>query len=221
MHTSAYTAPNYAASPVTLQQVKDHLKIDGTDFDNEIGIARLSAIAKVAAATKCALSPQVQNIYFDRWPGEWLHGQPWPWREWDSYVLPFYPVNSIVSLIYTGSDGTATTWGSSNYLLNTAAQPCKLHRAYGISWPSITKYPVNPIAIRIQCGYTDGNPSTNGPAFPDELKSAILLMAEHLFRNSSVVEVGITPQFSAVVQRSYDYLIEPFILGHQGAIYEQ
>lgn len=222
MNTAVVTAPNYAASPVTLQEVKNHLKLDSTAFDDQISIIRLAAIAKVASVTKNALAPQVHDIFFDRWPGEILHEQQqWPWRDCESFALPFYPVNAISSFKYTGSDGTVTTWDTSNYILNAAAKPCRVVRGYSVSWPSVTKYPVNPIAIRIQCGYTDNNPSTNGPSIPDQLKQAILLCCEHWFRNSSSVEVGVTPTFSTKVQQSFDWLIDEFIVGNQGAIYEQ
>ena len=222
MQTAVVTVPNYNLSPVTLQEVKNHLKMDSPNFDDQLELIRLGAIEEFAAESGLALAPQVQDIFFDRLPGETLHPQQqWPWRDCEYYALPFYPVNSIASFKYTDSGATVTTWSTANYILNSAVKPCRVYRSYGVSWPSFIKYPVNPISIRVQCGYTDNNPSTNGPAIPNDIKNAILLMCEHRFRNSSAVEIGVTPTFATVVPKSYSAILERYRIGNQGAIYEQ
>jgi uncharacterized phiE125 gp8 family phage protein len=78
---------------------------------------------------------------------------------------------------YKDCDGTTTTMTvGTDYLVETNGdERGRIVLPYGVSWPSVTLYPSNPICIEFICGWTAA------ALVPSKIKSAILLGAADLY----------------------------------------
>lgn len=150
-----------ASEPVTLAEVKLHLRIDGTDEDALLNVLIASARRWFEDITGRTLYATTYEYSL----GEWPCG--------DRIVLPrATTLTSIASLVYFGTDGTPATWDASNYIADTVRMPGALVLAYGNSWPSADLYPVEPIRIRYTAGMATSSPLTY---VPDGIRQTLLL----------------------------------------------
>jgi len=116
--------------------------------------------------TRRALLTQTWYYYLDGFPSDK-----------DYIVLPFGNLQSISSVKYKDTDGTETTLvENTDYIVETNGEGCgRLVLPYGISWPSVSLYPSNPITIEFVCGWTAA------ASVPKNLKRAIKFAAEDAY----------------------------------------
>lgn len=147
--------------PVSLAELKLHLRIDHSDEDELLKLILLTARESVENFTARALLTQTWDICLDSFPNG------------DFIELPYGNLQSVTSVKYKDSDGTETTLTeTTDYLVETnKEQKGRIVLPYGESWPSDTLYPSNPITIRFVCGWTKATD------IPSSIKSAILLWA--------------------------------------------
>ena len=105
------------------------------------------------------------DYYLDEWPR-------------DVIELPMSPVLTCTAIAYTDSDGTATTWTASEYILDVAGYVGRIVPASGYSWPSVTLKPISGIKITYTAGY--GPLATD---VPQKTRQAIMLLAAELYEN--------------------------------------
>jgi len=123
----------------------------------------------VEAQTWRALVTQTWDLCLDAWPT-------------DAFIeLPYPPVQSVTSITYTDADGIVTTLPTTEYGVDTAADPGRVTLKYGKSWPGVTLGTVNPIVVRFVAGY--------GAAVtvPYLLKQAMLFLVGHYYENREAV----------------------------------
>lgn len=161
--------------PVSLAEVKNHLRVDVSDDDTLIGGLIQAAREYIEETTHRALVTQTWTLSLENWP------------RGDRIVLPRPPAISVTSVVYIDSDGDSNTFAAANYNVDTVCEPGELVLAYGCSWPSGTLRPMSPITVIYQAGY--------GAAalVPQHLKQAILLLAAHWYENreTSVTGAGV------------------------------
>lgn len=154
--------------PVTLDEIKDHLRIvDFTDHDSQL-IGLITASREwVESYTGRALIQQTWKYYLQDWPSG------------DEFELPFPPLQSVTSIKYTDSDDDETEWDSTEYEVDTDSEPGRVILAYGYTWPSTTLHPKNPIKVEFVAGYdSEGSPADYLVNIPQAIKAAILLDIE-------------------------------------------
>ena len=137
-----------------------------------------SARQHVEAITRRALITQTWDAFLDEFPGV-------PFIE-----VPFGKFQSVTasSFTYTDSAGTTTIMVSTtDFLVDTSSDPGRIILPYGVSWPSFTPYPVNPITFRFTCGY--GATSASVPA---AIRTAIKMFAADLYEIRETQVVGQT-----------------------------
>lgn len=168
------TAP--VIEPVTLSEVKLHLRVDHDDED-----ALLTNLIKVARelvedGTWRALLTQTWELRLDHWPRMPLE-------------MPKPPLQSIVSIKYLDSDGMENTVASSVYDVDTYSEPGRLFFKKGQSWPSTTLYERGAVRIQFKSGWLA---ATN---VPYKIKAAILLLVGHYYENREevIISSGLTP----------------------------
>ena len=194
MQTSLHTAP--AVDPVTLTEVKNHLRIDLLNFDHDDYLKNIiaAAVHEIEQITKRRLITQTWQAFYDYWPSNGF------------LELPFGQLQSVTHVKYTDTDADVTTWDSSEYIVDTDSDPGRVVLGYGESWPTDTLYPSNPIEVQFVCGYG------LAVSVPDMIKQAIKLKISDLFENreSTVVGGGITVvnQLASIKQ-----LLRPYRLG--------
>jgi uncharacterized phiE125 gp8 family phage protein len=156
------TAPT--REPVTVEEIKDHLRID-IDTEDEL----IAVWIKVARA-HCE---KLQNMVYLT--------QTWDWYLDDFPAVPIDvplpPLQSVTSIKYTDTDDSEATVTASDYRIDTYSVPGRINLAYGVSWPAVTLKTLNGVVIRFVAGYTGVN------KVPQETKAAIKLLVGHLYEH--------------------------------------
>lgn len=170
MRIKLVTGP--ASEPVSLDEAKAQLRVDGSDDDTFISGLIAAAREHVEQTARRALITQTWHLSLDGWPS------------CDEIELPKPPLQSVTSLIYKDSVGAQTTLPTANYIVDSDSQPGRVVLAYGQSWPSGTLYPANPIQVTYVAGY---GAASDVPAWA---KQAMKLIIGHWYENREETITG-------------------------------
>jgi uncharacterized phiE125 gp8 family phage protein len=160
-----------AEEPVTVAEAKAHLRIDVDTEDSLLTGYLLAAREQCELLAKRAFVTQTIQLRLEMWP----YG--------DVIPLPRPPLQSVTSIVYTDSDGNATTMPSADYIVDSASEPGRVILGYAGSWPSVTLQPGPSIVITYVAGYGDAED------VPQRYKQAIELLAGHFFENREEIVV--------------------------------
>lgn len=96
------------------------------------------------------------------------------WPDKDFIKIPGGNLQSVVSVKWKDTAGTETTLtAGTDYIVETNGEGIgKIVLPYGVSWPSGTLYPSNPIVIRYVCGWT------TAASLPKNIKRACKFASE-------------------------------------------
>lgn len=159
-----------SGEPISVDDVKDHLRIDTADEDDYIADLIFAAREYAEKYTRLSLATQTLELMMDAFRGE------------DYFELPGSPVQSVTSIKYTDASGIETVMTSGiDYLTDLDRLPARIVRPYGKSWPVVTLHPVAPIRIRYITGY-DGSTLK----IPYNLKAGILIHVGLLYQYRDV-----------------------------------
>jgi len=163
------------ADVVSVAEAKLHCRIDHATED--VLIARLLGVARKQCEqiSQWAYTSRVMVSHVDCWP----RGGCWE--------LPYPPLQSVTSIVYTDEAGDQSTWDAANYVVDTYSTPGRILIKSGVSWPSETLQVGASIAITYVAGFGTEDD------VPDTYKQAMLLLVGHLYENreSVVVQQGI------------------------------
>ncbi len=161
------TAP--IAEPITLSDVKNHLKVDTTEDDTLIGVIIQAVREYVESYTGRALMEQTVQEYFDTFPS-FTASNPRGGIE-----IRFAPLKSLTFIKYKDSDDvTQTLTVDTDYTLDNISEPPRIFPAYGQSWPTVRDIP-NAVWIEYQAGYTAASD------VPAVIKQAMLLIIGKMY----------------------------------------
>lgn len=150
--------------PITLSDVKDHLRITDDDSQDILLTGYITAAREqVEDYLKRALITQTIEEYFD-------YGFP------NVFYLERNSVLSVTSITYTDGAGSTQTVSSSDYVLDNKSQQARVYPTYGSSWPS-PRSERNAVKITYQAGYGGRND------VPNSIKNALLLLVGSYDRN--------------------------------------
>lgn len=157
-----------SSEPVSLQEVKDHLRIDTSSDDDDL--ARKIAEARTWAEefTRRSFMPTTWKLYLSAWPR--------------AIQLFRAPLSSLTSITYIDTAGDSTVLDSSIFLTNAVAEPAIITEAWQQQWPSLRNNQYNSIIIEYIAGYA------NAASVPDPIKQAIKAKVASLyeFREDSI-----------------------------------
>jgi len=110
------------------------------------------------------------------------------WPESNYIKLPGGNLQSVTSVKWKDTDGTETTLtAGTDYLVETNGEGIgRIVLPYGVSWPSGTLYPSNPITIRYISGWT------TAALIPAKIRAALLLICSDLYVNREGQLFGIS-----------------------------
>lgn len=165
-----------AVEPVTVAEVREHLRIDHTHEDRWLLAAIRTAREDVEGYTGRALMTQTLEWSLDGWPDEgWLR-------------LPRPPLRSVVWVRWTaavgGGVGTITPEGGT-YLVDAVGSPGRIVLRPGAGWPDGELAGANGVVVRYEAGY--GGKAGDVPA---RIRHAVLMMVGHLYENREATLVG-------------------------------
>jgi len=192
MKTAIKTAP--VLKPVSLEEVKDHLRITLGNTDEDDYLQRL-----ITAGTNYAQLFLRRRLITQTWyyyPDDFPRG--------DVIVMPYGKLQSAgFTLKYTGTDAVVHTMSSDEYIIDIIQDPGRVVLDYGESWPTESLYPSNPIVIEFACGY-----GLTSASIPEEIKQAILLSISDLYENREAVFIG--QGFTLTKTGAIDQLLWPY-----------
>lgn len=171
------------APPVTLEEVKAQLRLDGNEEDALLAGYLDAAVGHAQLLTSLLLMPQTVAFEFDSFADL---AQP----------LPCGPIRSV-SVAYEGADGSAQVVDPSEYRLRErAGRACIVRRGGG--WPPLTQGSV--VTVTAEAGFEDAE------AVPATLRQAILFLTAHFYEHRTPVNIG---QQAHLLPLTFRHLVEP------------
>ena len=170
LHASRTVAP--AATPVSVAEAKEHLRLDGYEEDGLVG--RL-----IAAAT----------AHFDGWGG--VLGRALVTQTWAAtyealeapLILPLAPATSVASVTYADVGGATQTLAADQWRLIEGADAARVEPAEGVTWPQ-TAERSDAVTVTFTAGY-------GGAAdVPEALRHAILMTVHDLYEHRGEAVIG-------------------------------
>lgn len=172
MALSLVTAAN--EEPVTVDEQKEHLRIDADDNHDDSFIYTCIVAARqwIEGQTKRSIKPQTWDYSID-------YG--WPTVDGMHRIdLPLNPVKAIgdtspevFSITYVDDDGASQTLASSQYTLVSRRYGSYIVPAYNVSWPTVRNVP-NAVVVRFAAGES---------TVPEVLNMAVMVLASHYYEH--------------------------------------
>ena len=174
-----------AVEPVTLADVKAHLRVSHGDDDAFISNLITAARRQIEQRIGLCLILQGWSVYFDRWPIN------------DSLRIPLDPVLAIADIKIYGDDDIAAILDPAHYFIDRAAWPARIVLRHGRSTPQPGRV-ANGIEINLTAGY-----GATAAAVPQDLKQAILLTVAAWFGNRGDEQGGSLPLMAIALIAPY------------------
>lgn len=159
-----------AIEPVSLSDVKAHLRLSQNDDDALLGTLISAARRRIEAETGRALIAQGWSCYLDDWPGTGL------------VDLPVAPLIAVTGVTVYGDDDTPASIDPAHYYVDTVSLPPRLALRGSRVWPPPGRA-ANGIEIALTAGF-----GTTAASVPDDLRNAVMQLVAHLYENRGTGE---------------------------------
>ena len=150
--------------PLTLSEVKSHLRIDGNYDDALLNSCITSARMFFESQCEISIASQELLLALDSFD--------------DIVYLPRGPVQSVEDISY--SDTQNNTQTLADWIEDLVSNPARITPAFNQSWPSTAEV-VNAVQVSYTTGYSTAE------LVPKLLKSGMLFYVAHLYENRSAV----------------------------------
>jgi uncharacterized phiE125 gp8 family phage protein len=175
-----------AAEPVTLADMKLHLRVSNDSEDALISSLIKAAREELEHATGLALISQGWRLYLDCWPGT------------RTVLIHKAPVISLTAVTVYDEAGVPSSLPLSGFILDRFSRPSRLAVPDAITAPGKK---LNGIEVDFTAGF-----GATGVDVPDGLKRAIMLLAAHWyeFRGAEAFDrasAAWPPSFERLVSR--------------------
>ena len=181
-----------AGLPMTLEDVKTHLRMDGNAEDSLVTDYIRAATEYIEAATGIQIMRATWEATSNGFP---------TYCDDDGYMairLPRPPLVSVVSVSYVDTDGTTQTLTEgTDYAVDTRKQPGRVVPYYGASWPTARDQP-NSVTVRYVAGYLAT------ADVPHKIKQAIRYLVTHYDRFRQ-------PVISGTIQTEVDQTLQALL----------
>lgn len=186
-----YVSTAVTGEPLPLSEMRQHLMESDT--------ARDPAITSYMKAARIALEDwsgrqfmkATYTLLLDQFPtSDYLPGQ-----RVGQILLPRPPLQSVTSIGYTDTDGTAQVVATTVYGVDTTSEPGRIYLKDSQSWPTDVLNQAQSITIVYVAGYSSSATlATQQAAVPENVKHAIRLQTQHYF------DMGITQGVTEAVE---------------------
>lgn len=178
MPTTAALELSTAATvePVTVEEVKDWLRIDSDDEVDTLRSLIKAARQKCETYTRRQFITATYKYYLDDFPSDAT----------DILVLPRPPLQSINSITYVDTAGDTQTWSSDEYSADTKTEPGRVKLGYTYVWPA-SRNQRHAVTVTYVAGYGD-----SASFVPESIKTAVKFWVAHWYENRELVQTGTT-----------------------------
>jgi uncharacterized phiE125 gp8 family phage protein len=158
--------------PVTLDEAKEHLRLD-TDADDTYASALITAAReRVELFLRRALITQAFEYTLDGFPSGFID-------------LPRPPLAAVESIKYLDTGGSERTLPPESYVVDTSSDEIgRIALTCTEYWP-ITRCSINSVVIRFVAGYGDAPED-----IPQAIRQGILIEISNLYENREDIVVG-------------------------------
>jgi len=179
-----------ASEPVTVAEIKDVLRVEGSDDDTYIGNLAKAAREYVENYLDRALITQTITFWLDRFNSDYvetLDGGTYDLPR--GYVLngddrqidlPKLPLQSVTSVSTFGTDNSETTYSSSNYSVDTVSGRIYLNE--GETFPTDLRDAQGAKIVYV-AGYGD-----NATDVPEPIRQAIIIYTAKLYETRGMCD---------------------------------
>lgn len=161
------TAPT--TEPMTVAELKTHLRIDHTNDDVYLAVVLKSATQYYEKHTNRTLVSTTWDL--------WMDGFDDPFYARNGVIsLPRPPLSSVTYVKYYDASNVLQTWGTAEYSVDTFSEPGRVCTAFGYTYPQ-TYDRTGSVNIRFIAGegaYT---------AVQENHKQAVRFLSGHLYEN--------------------------------------
>ncbi|HEV7675376.1 MAG TPA: hypothetical protein VGQ12_12665 [Candidatus Angelobacter sp.] len=179
--------------PVTLPEMKTHLKLAASFVDEDAYITGLVSAARVQAEkfTHRAFLTQTWEMYLDSFPGPGLGGVAYHRTLESESIRVLKPRLQAVHFVkYLDPGGALQTMNPTDYVVDLNSEPGRITTAIGVPWPPTGRLP-NCVIVNFDGGYADttAHALAADPGF-FTIKIAIMHLAGHWYFNREPVVAG-------------------------------
>ncbi len=159
--------------PVTLEEAKAHLRLDGDADDAYVSALVTAARERVELFLRRALITQAFEYTIDGFPARQVIDLPNP------------PLQSVESIKYIDTAGNVQTIAPEDYVADASSNEIgRVALAWNRFWP-ITRCSINSVIIQFTAGYGDA-----GEDVPQAIRQGILIEVSNLYENREDVIIG-------------------------------
>lgn len=169
---------------VTLEEAKIHLRVDGSEEDDYISSLIAASVGMTEEVLRRKLLTQTWEVSLTSFS--------------DVIALPWPPVQSVVSIKYTDSNGDEKTLDSSEYYAFFSQFHAEIEPR--LTWPEVSRDVPYPVRIRFVCGYGTAQ------EVPAQIKLAIKMLVGTWYANRETLSAGGEKE----IPHSYQWLLWPF-----------
>ncbi len=177
-----------AVEPVTLAEVKAHLRLDTNDEDTLLAALIRTAREHLEAEAGLCLIVRPLRLYLDDWP------------EGKVIQIARGPVQTVEAITVYDEAGAPVDVAAAGYVLDGAARPARLI----LPERPVTARAMNGIEIDFSAGFGE-----SGADVPDTLKRALLLHVAAMYELRGVLSLEDQP---GAVPQGYERLGAPYRL---------
>lgn len=204
------------AEPITVAELKAHLRLDHSDQDVYLATLIAAAREELEAATWKGFVLTARTVTLRSFPIVFPCGGSWRsarnnGRGDNAIYLPFPPLQSVTSIVYLDSSGVAQTLSPSRYVVSPAHWPGTIEPVYGDYWPDVREHPAA-VTITFQAGYADA------ASVPAMVKHALKLIAGENYEHSEPTELSKASGGIGTTRTTLDRIIEKLCLRHDGIL---
>lgn len=155
------TAP--AVDPVSVADVKNYLRINGTTDDAMLGAFITAAVNVVESYLGRRLITQTWALFMDRFPGNYdfsqlrdgvQEGKLSEYFATEKHIdLPLMPLRAIDHLKTYDNLDASYTMSASEYFVDTVSEPGRISLRTDSTWPTTDLRQANGIEVQFQVGY--------------------------------------------------------------------
>jgi len=153
--------------PMTLQEAKDHLRVDLTDEDAYIDQLITAARLEAEDLMERALITQTWELFLDCFPV----------NSRTPILVSRPPLISVTTIKYIDAAGAEQTWPAADYKVDNKRHPARIFPAFDKTWPT-TRSEANAVTIEYQAGY-----GPNAQDVPENIRHAIKLILTERYEN--------------------------------------
>ena len=173
--------------PVTVNEIKQHLRIDADNFDQDAELSMMlkSAITTLEEYTGRSFITKTYEWHLDKIPyaqedylSEGITTGPDIQMTQNYINLPKAPLVAVSSFTSYNDSDAATVFAATNYYVDTVSIPPKVVLRRSSSFPSGSLRVANAFKIIFTAGY-----GTAPKDVPEAIKQAINLYVSHLYEN--------------------------------------